>query len=118
VRDVIKLKAQQARETMRSSMDLPDDPSIDPAIWLALIAMFTELIRLLRDCNRSPEQAVRDMRRPRLVGTVALHRAVRKAVRLHKIPDLAGHFETAVKLVGLKTSAEEVKAMYREVSGG
>lgn len=101
---IIKFKAEKVFSETKPTV------AFDPMTILTIISVIAEVVKLYRDCKRSPQETAQAMHNPGWLQRLRLRRIVRQNVKNDQ--DLV---ETALLRQGKDVTSEEVSLMYKEL---
>ena len=88
----------------------------NPLFIIAVISVLIEIVKLWKDCNKKPLEAVADARSPGILTRWAVRRAVRKHLDDEEMePRYAAKLSKAVLTVGAEMNEEEMAKAFAEV---
>ncbi len=117
---LLRDKAEEATRVMVKSQGVDKAKAMDPLMMVAVLQALIELIKLWKSCKTNPEQAVDKIKKPGIVGKLAMRRIIRRVgkQRFSGREDLREHLaemELAIHKVGINTTPEEMKRIFDEV---
>jgi hypothetical protein len=114
---VIEAKANNAASELAQTQGIDNSVALDPATILALLEIIMQVMKMLQNCRKTPENALLVLRNPSIMERWALKRIVKRVVDDEDVHKLYGRqFLNSIVSVGHSCSLDEVTNMYKEVS--
>ena len=112
---LIDSKAQLIASRLVSSNAVPQAVAFDPATLLILAQILMALVGMFRQCNKSPEQALKAAQQPSWIQGIRMASLVIRKLRGKKGGSIDPHAVT-VQLLDLANgmTVEEMQTAYRE----
>lgn len=110
----MKASELAAVEVAKKMGVVKEGQAFDPSIILTLAPIIVELIGMLQECRKTPEQALRSVKNPTLWQKFAVRREVRRSMSLREYHKHGDRFVDAVFAAAKDTDVQTIQALYEE----